>query len=288
MSCSLYGILARDAKRAVILRRGPTRRVQLILWHTDTDTFDEGQWFYGRIYESRCDLSPDGTLFLYLAQKAKTRERLRSSTTHRWTALSKPPYFTALKLWPCGDTWQGGGLFLSDHLLWLCHNRDEVKERTYRHFTIQTSFNFDRFVEHGKLNGWEYVQGIFSHEHLAGNEPSPRPGLRFKAVTHQPAIWRKFHPHRRFCIVKEFYREPDFSFRPLIYLEDTSTNEQQLLEGTTWIDWDQQGRLVYARDGKLFASLDTENNPLQVQEIADFNANTPNSVIAPYTTKKWQ
>ena len=111
MSCSVYCILAREANRAVILRRGPTRRVQLILWHTDTDTFEEGQWFYGRIYESRCDISPDGTLFLYLAQKAKTQERLKSSTTHKWTALSIPPYFTGLKLWPCGDTWQGGGLF---------------------------------------------------------------------------------------------------------------------------------------------------------------------------------
>ena len=272
----------------MILRRGPTRRVQLILWHTDTDTFEEGQWFYGRIYESRCDLSPDGTLFLYLAQKAMTQERLHSSTTHKWTALSIPPYFTALKLWHCGDTWQDGGLFLSDHTLWLCHNRDEIRERTYKHYTIQTSFNFDRFVEQGRLNGWEVVQqGTFSNERLVGNEPSPRPGLRFKSVTHQPTIWRKYHPNRRYCIVQEYYREPDFSFEPLTYLLDSSTNEQQLIEETTWIDWDQRGRLVYAREGKLFASLDTENTPLLVQEIADFNANTPTSVIAPYKTKQW-
>lgn len=57
-------------------------------------------------------------------------------------------------------------------------------------------------------------------------------------------------------------------------------------EETTWIDWDQRGRLVFARAGKLFASLDLDNDPLQVREIADFNKNTPVSLVAPYQAKK--
>jgi hypothetical protein len=63
--------------------------------------------------------------------------------------------------------------------------------------------------------------------------------------------------------------------------------KQEIVEETTWIDWDQQGRLVLARAGKLFASLDALGNPLNVHELADFNNNTPRPVIAPYKGKHW-
>jgi hypothetical protein len=37
-----------------------------------------------------------------------------------WTAISKPPYFTALALWPSVGTWTGGGVFRSEReiVLW--------------------------------------------------------------------------------------------------------------------------------------------------------------------------
>src|SRR5262245_41328779 len=44
-STRLFVILARRAPRAVIFRRGPSKHVALILWHTDTDKFEVGQWF---------------------------------------------------------------------------------------------------------------------------------------------------------------------------------------------------------------------------------------------------
>lgn len=56
----LYAILAREAPIAVVFRRGPSKRVLLVLWQTDSDCFYEGQWLKGRIYERRCDLSPKG------------------------------------------------------------------------------------------------------------------------------------------------------------------------------------------------------------------------------------
>ena len=65
--CRLFVIHAREQPVALILRRGPARWYHLISWRTDTDTFEHGAWFRGRIYEDRCDLSPDGELFLYFA-----------------------------------------------------------------------------------------------------------------------------------------------------------------------------------------------------------------------------
>ena len=54
----LHIILAREASKAVVIRRGPTDWCRLSLWHTDADIFEHGQWFKGKIYPERSDLSP--------------------------------------------------------------------------------------------------------------------------------------------------------------------------------------------------------------------------------------
>ena len=59
----LFVIMAARAPLAVIIRRGPASWVQLVLWDTKRDRFTPGSWFRGRIYEEKCDLSPDGELF---------------------------------------------------------------------------------------------------------------------------------------------------------------------------------------------------------------------------------
>ena len=285
-ACRLYGLLASEAPLAVLLRRGPTQRVQQILWQTDSDTFAEGQWFYGRIYEWGCDLSPDGQYLLYLARKTKTPARARSRATHKWTALSHPPYFTALTLWPAGESWQGGGVFLSNRALWLCYHRNEIKERRYKQFAIEAGNRPERIEERAQRNGWELLQrGQFAFERIPDNEPGP--ALRIRGLTHQPEIWRKYTSDRRYCLLKEFYREPNFKIEPLIYLLKMATGTQHAIEETTWIDWDQRGRLVFARAGRLFASRDPEGDPLEVVELADFNANRPTAVIAPYQGIRW-
>ena len=60
--CRLFVIVARAAPRAVVFRRGPSEWYQVIAWDTARDVFSDGAWFKGRIYENRCDLSPDGRL----------------------------------------------------------------------------------------------------------------------------------------------------------------------------------------------------------------------------------
>src|SRR5215510_14560896 len=120
MLCRLSVILAREAHRAVIFRRGPSQWTQVIAWDTQTDTFEEGQWFKGRIYSYRCDLSPDGSKLIYFAAK-RTRHQFASSYGETWTAISKPPYLTALALWPVGGSWYGGGYFRDNNTVCLNH-----------------------------------------------------------------------------------------------------------------------------------------------------------------------
>src|SRR3569832_1063297 len=70
-STSIFGILAREAPTGVLIRRGPSSQTQLIKWNLKDDTFEEGQWLKARVYERRCDLSPQGTLLIYFAATYK-------------------------------------------------------------------------------------------------------------------------------------------------------------------------------------------------------------------------
>lgn len=162
----LDAVFARRAPKAVILRRGPRTRHHLIAWDLETDVFTYGQWMKGRV--ALCDLSPDGTRLLYIAEQyhasaswrreapaASGYEPLRQAAPRRaskrhaqrrkvpryqrpsglreigrrWTALSKPPYFSALAFWPSLGAATGGGLFLSDDELALRESGEGLTPR---------------------------------------------------------------------------------------------------------------------------------------------------------------
>lgn len=112
----LFVVMAAVAKVAVVIRRGPTSWANLTLWDTARDVFTDGAWFRGRIFAEKCDLSPDGELFVYAAHKGS---RLGSSYTDSWTAVSRPPWLHALALWPMGTTYGGGGRFTANRQLML-------------------------------------------------------------------------------------------------------------------------------------------------------------------------
>lgn len=112
--CTLGVLLAARSRVAVIYRRGPSRQTCLIRWDRADDTFEVGQWFKGSIYPDRSALAPDGAHLLTFMGSFRP-------PFLTWTALSRPPYFTALALWPKGDTWGGGGLFVSERTFVLAH-----------------------------------------------------------------------------------------------------------------------------------------------------------------------
>jgi hypothetical protein len=119
-SVRLYVLLARKSSRAVIFRRGPSKQVALVSWETDRHEFRIGQWLKGRIYELRCDLSPSGERLIYFGAKYRSPHRT-------WTAISRPPFLTALTMWPKGDAWGGGGLFHDENTIGLNHRANERK-----------------------------------------------------------------------------------------------------------------------------------------------------------------
>jgi hypothetical protein len=96
--CRLSVILAREAPVGVIFRRGPSNLVELIKWNTDADAFERGQWFKGRIYDEYSDLTPDGSLLVYGAPKMWLGRNVDKDHFPVWTAVSRPPWLTALAL----------------------------------------------------------------------------------------------------------------------------------------------------------------------------------------------
>ncbi|MFK7867915.1 MAG: hypothetical protein AB8B58_01615 [Roseobacter sp.] len=113
----LHVIPALGSPKALILRSGPSDMVSTLLWNREANTYTFGQWLTGRFYEHRCDLSPDGRHMIYCA----------GDGTRRWTALSRAPWLTALKLLPHESASKGGGAFTATGALWVNGPSDQTR-----------------------------------------------------------------------------------------------------------------------------------------------------------------
>lgn len=289
-STRIFAILARSAPVGVIMRRGPTKQVLLIKWNLGSDTLEYGQWFKGRIYERRCDLSPSGDLLLYFA--AKYKEPLRS-----WTAISKPPYLTALALWPKGDGWGGGGLFDSELSVQLNHRpgEDVLQEglRLKKNMRIslygsRPGWGEDFPIYHSLLlrNGWNLVR-----EGECG-EPDWNAKIVWEFTS--PITYEKTsNGGRRLRMLIKGMKQKNDAWYWIDY--DVLSDSQELLftlPRTDWADWDD-GDLVFARDGMLFR-LNKKNFPRfqakgdeALKQIADLNGLKFESRPAPHMATTW-
>jgi hypothetical protein len=290
----LFVILAREAPVGVIFRRGPNRWVQLIKWHTDTDTFEPGQWFKGGLDPRASDLSPDGTLLIYYAEKRSYERIFDREYTQAWTAISKPPYFTALALWPNALADGGGGAFTDTHTVELYQ---EIHEELYTHGNphrhhlppdwmkvIPASGSYyTRLLR----DGWEWKQ--------KGNRKRGIPVANFLAHLRKSRnypqewhdIWERENGQQRLLmpLVQPNLKINGRSY-PLEYKLIDREQNVELHVPAQWADWDQQGRFVYALNGKLFAG-EVRDGVLESRELADFNSATPDPQPSPDWARTW-
>ena len=274
--CRLSVFLARDVPKACLLRRGPSDWAQLIAWDRRDDSFTPGQWLHGRVYGRRSDLSPDGRLFVYFAAKEGGKDLYKRQVGDAWTAVSKPPYFTALALWGSLGRWYGGGVFLA---------ADELR--------IDPSCSLEPHPEF-KPKGLKVAP--------VGAETAPweqrllRDGWRLKSRGFAPRtharlgdeeIWTKPQPAGTAVLFRELEDyDPARTGGPYgetFWLE--AEGELLPLPEVTWADWDG-GRLLFVRAGKLYratlAGLD-----LAEEELYDPNPLVPEEVSAPGWARQW-
>lgn len=275
----MFFLLARQASVAVILCRGPSRWWRLTRWDTASDQFDAGQWFRGKIYPEKCDLSPDGKLLVYFAAKHWARPH----TT--WTAVSRPPYFTALGFWPIGDTWGGKGVFLDDRTVLIEPSPFSTAPFHARH-SLENPPGPLRVIEAGGpewsdpsrrpipcwQEGWDPIP-------LAGHDAVGLP--RYSA-------WRKSRDG--FTLVRDQGRlalnEPKPSRLPATYtLRDPDTQPVASFQAH-WADWDRRGRLVATAGGRVMAAT-LRNRSLVWRQLAAIQDEQPVDMAARDWAREW-
>ena len=290
-SVSLYAILARDARVGIVFRRGPSKQVLLLLWRTDTDQFYEGQWFKGRIYERRCDLSPSGARLIYFAAKY-------TAPYATWTAVSRPPFLTAVALWPKGDAWGGGGLFAKEGEILLNHRPAEMK--------LAEGFQIPKFVvvkPLGDHSGWGEDDPIHARRLIRdgwkmiqqGNAKTHKLGAPMWITIDPAEIWVKPHPQDgKTYEIREKITGIHQLNGPWYVIEhvivNTKSGEEFSLGRTDWADWCHSGDLLYAKEGRLWR-LGFNRRDLSPLEQAEMLIDLRDRVFAhkesPQGAKQW-
>lgn len=289
----LYAILAREAPIAVVFRRGPSRRVLLILWHTDRDQFHEGQWLKGRIYERRCDLSPTGERLIYFAANYK-------NPFFSWTAVSKPPFLTALALWPKGDAWGGGGLFENENKILLNHRAEEMK--LAEGFSLPKDVQIEPF---GARPGWgednPILDARLSRDGWRNIEEAKEAvkhslGASIWMEFNPPEVWAKPHPklgarHELQMQIQGLHQRDGPWYVIEHFISDRSNASTVSLGKTSWADWCPSGDLLFAKEGKLFRlghSADGALNELErAKTLIDLSYRSFKNVKSPTEAKEW-
>lgn len=269
----LYCIFAREAEQAVIFRRGPTGQVRLIGWNLATDSFEPGQWFKGRIYEQKSDLSPNGQKLLYFAA-------VHHGSLPSWVAISTPPYLTAHVLWPKYGTYDGLSLFETDTLLGLGVYGSDPSFLTPRPGdAVPPSLSivarpypgyFYRRADHDRLirDGWRVESG----------EP------KYTGKTSEAVVYRKRIDQ---------HHDLDMHVDNPIILTETAYSTR-LEDGSSFdlkADWAdvRDGRLYFARAGRLLR-LDAggigRGNKAE-QTLADFTDMAFENVATPDWATRW-
>ena len=256
-------LLARNAPVGVILRRGPTDWVRLIKWHTDDDTFELGHWFHGHIYEHCSSLSPDGNKLIYGASQYH-----RQSDLNAWTAISKPPWLTAIVFWPAESTWEIGGRFKDDNTVCLRLHDHKPIPRDPLPTDLKVLDCHSCSSSNNDVNVFKEIQDDQVWPH--------------KVVQCKP------HTKGHLGLIKTTTQYKDGRHRKSYGIRNLETMQDEPLKGIKWADWDQRGRLVYPKEGKLFASEVSEKAEiLPAKELADFNDQKPEPIEPPDWAKVW-
>jgi hypothetical protein len=106
----IYCIPATEAPVVAVFRRGPTHWSHVERWDLAKRCYEPGAWLGGRIFPRRSDLSPDGRLLCYFANKSNATWEHGEA----YVALSKLPWLTALYAFGTCGTWTRGYYFTED------------------------------------------------------------------------------------------------------------------------------------------------------------------------------
>ena len=259
----------------MIFRRGPSKYVEIVRWDLSRDVFERGQWFRGRIYDRRSDLSPDGELLVYFAAKYIRPETGGADALYSWTAVSRAPWLTALALWPKTDAWWGGGLFTGPRRLWLNHPPDRAEhhpEHRPRGLTIETNPDAtgeDEPVYSRRLDreGWTLRQKLEVEVSRDRGYRTLVPEQRAKTAPPDSGA-----DGMSIILERSLTRA---TYRTLFRIEGAA-DEAELPPGPMdWMDWDPRGRIIALSGGRVWAADVGEGRIRRFAELLDLRGDEP-------------
>jgi hypothetical protein len=298
-STRIYVIMARRSRTAVVFRRGPAKRVLVLRWDIPNNVLEEGQWLHGHLYERRCDLSPSGEYLAYFAAKWK-------GEYPSYTAISRPPWLTALALWRGLGAWGGGGLFQDERTLLLNHGGSpKVDEgRLDGRFTVAPLGAFsgrgeDNPIWHTRLlrDGWRLVQG------RGESRRSDLSGVETTVAGKKTKVWMPIDPPWIYERVQPTAPKARLQMRisglheiggPWYALDhvilDEKENERASLGRSDWADWDETGDLLFANGGCIHrvARTDVFDAEATARLLFDLRDRKPTNRVSPQWAREWQ
>jgi len=288
----IYVLLARKAATALVFRRGPTKNVLLLRWDLTEDTIQEGQWLRGHIYERRCDLSPSGEHLVYFA--AKWRGKYPS-----FTAVSRPPFLTALALWEGMGAWGGGGTFSDERTLMINHRLvgkpDEgglapKMSASPFHAHSGKGEDFPIWDERLRRDGWTLKQwGGWSARSLSGVEADIA-GERTKvwAKIDPPIIYRRVLEHATIEMRIHGLHETNGPWYALEHdVLDSRGNTIMSLGRADWADFDRRGDLLFAKSGRIYRATRHKSTFDDPRELFDLRAHRFTQRPSPPWARQW-
>jgi hypothetical protein len=268
----IHILLARSAPVGLVIRRGPSKQVATLLWDRVRDQFELGQWLKGKIYERRCDLSPDGKHLIYFAMNGQWESESQGS----WTAISRAPFLKALAIFPKGDCWHGGGLWTGNETYWLNDGYGHSVLRDARSFRRdpdgQPSESFGGEclgVYYPRLmrDGWALIERV-KFAKCKKKDVFEKPigkGWVLRKLAHAEVD----HPAGKGCYWDEH--------------ELVAPGSGSSIACPTW-EWAELDgrRLVWAAGGKLYCAQVSKDGLTGETELFDFNGMSFRALKAPY------
>jgi hypothetical protein len=294
----VYVLIARSVQSAIIFRRGSGKNVAVLRWDIARDVLEEGHWLSGRIYERRCDLTPSGEYLVYFAAKFK-------GPYPTYTAVSRPPWLTALALWRGHGTWGGGGYFQDDKTL-LLNRRGSLavdEGRVHARFSVASvgphaGFGEDNPLWHSRMlrDGWTMTNaGTWAPTHSLSGERATIAGEETRVWWRidPPMTYRRVQPHAPHAVLEmrigglHEIDGPWYATEHVVL--DAKGRQRASLGRTDWADWDALGDLLFARDGRIHrVPREHALHPQDAaREVFDLRAMKPVRRISPPWAREW-
>lgn len=239
----IFCIPALRAPIAAVIRRGPSAWFQLGRWDLLKTGYEAGGWLKASLYPQRCDLSPDGRWFCYVALKGSARWNVGRT----FVAVSRLPWFTALAAWTTDGTWTRGVHFVEDTGVWQVGEPDEGNITACRGvFGVAVSTATTFAVE--RRRGWSEAPGAPAKSRDDMWDLRRAGQLRMERVRPGSAGEVRLRVHGEFAAFRSGSAGPagQTSYE---LVRDASTTP---LQDAQWADWHYDGRLLVATtDGRL-------------------------------------